>query len=68
MRGIILTAGRGDRLRPITGNRPKCLATVGGCTILERQLRALHACGVSRIVVITGYRSDDVRRISGPSV
>jgi len=68
MRGIILTAGRGDRLRPIMGNRPKCLATVGGCTILERQLRALRACGVSRIAVITGYRSDDVRRTSGSSV
>jgi choline kinase len=67
MRGIILTAGRGDRLRPVTGDRPKCLATVGGCTILERQLRALRACGVSRIAVITGYRSEDVRRMSGPA-
>jgi len=68
MRGIILTAGRGDRLKPVTGDRPKCLATVGGCTILERQLRALRACGVSRIAVITGYRSEDVRRMSGPAI
>jgi choline kinase len=68
MRGIILTAGRGDRLRPITGDRPKCLTTVGGCTILERQLRALRACGISRIVVVTGYRAEDVRRVSGPSI
>jgi choline kinase len=68
MRGIILAAGRGDRLRPITGNRPKCLATVGGCTILERQLRALRACGISRIAVVTGYRAEDVRRMSGPSI
>ena len=41
MRGIILKAGRGDRLRPITGNRPKRVARVGGCPILERQVRAL---------------------------
>jgi choline kinase len=68
MRGIILTAGRGDRLRPITGRRPKCLATVGGCTILERQLRALRASGISRIAVVTGYRAEDVRQVSGPSV
>jgi choline kinase len=68
MRGIILAAGRGDRLRPVTGDRPKCLATVGGCTILERQLRALRACGIPRIAVVTGYRSDDVRRTSGASV
>jgi len=68
MRGIILTAGRGDRLRPITGDRPKCLTTVGGCTILERQLRALRACGISRIAVVTGYRAEDVRRVSGPSI
>jgi len=68
MRGIILTAGRGDRLRPITGDRPKCLTTVGGCTILERQLRALRACGISRIAVVTGYRAEDVRRVGGPSI
>ena len=66
MRSIILTAGRGDRLRPITGNRPKCLATVGSCTILERQLRTLRASVVLRIDVITGYRTDDVHCMSGP--
>jgi choline kinase len=68
MRGIILTAGRGNRLRPITSDRPKCLAKVGGCTILERQLRALRACGISRITVVTGYRAEDVRRMTGPSI
>ena len=36
MRGVILT-GRGDRLKPITGDRPTRLTTVGGCTIFERQ-------------------------------
>jgi choline kinase len=68
MRGIILTAGRGDRLRPITGDRPKCLATVGDCTILERQLRGLRACGISRIAVVTGYGAEDVQRVGGPSI
>ncbi len=68
MRGVILTAGRGWRLQPVTGERPKCLATVGGCTILERQLHALRMCGVSRITVVTGYRSDDVRSVCGPMV
>jgi len=34
MRAVILTAGRGGRLREVTGERPKCLANVGGWTLL----------------------------------
>jgi choline kinase len=68
MRGIILTAGVGERLRQVTGDRPKCLATVGGCTIIERQLQTLRMCGITEIGVVTGYRAADVRRVCGPSV
>jgi len=68
MRGVILTAGRGGRLREVTGERPKCLAQVGGRTLLDRQLEALRACGLTRIAVVTGYRSLDVRRVCGPTI
>ena len=68
MKAVILTAGRGGRLREITGERPKCLAQVGGATLLERQLRALTACGITRIVVVTGYGEMDVRRVCGPTI
>lgn len=68
MRAVILTAGRGGRLREITGERPKCLAQVGGVSLLERQLQALRGCGLTRIVVVTGYGDVDVRRICGPTI
>jgi choline kinase len=68
MRAVILTAGRGGRLREVTGPRPKCLANVGGWTLLERQLQALRGCGITRIAAVTGYRSIDVRRACGPTV
>jgi len=68
MRGVILAAGRGGRLSEITGDRPKCLAHVGGATLLERQLGALRSCGITQIAVVTGYRDLDVRRVCGPSI
>jgi L-glutamine-phosphate cytidylyltransferase len=68
MRAIILAAGRGGRLSEITGERPKCLAKVGGATLLDRQLDALRSCGITRIAVVTGYRAMNVRRVCGPTV
>lgn len=68
MRAVILTAGRGGRLREVTGDRPKCLANVGGWTLLERQLQALKSCGITRIAAVTGYQSIDVRHACGPTV
>src|SRR5258708_13587548 len=68
MRGVILAAGRGSRLRPVTGNRPKCLARVGESTLIERQIRSLRACGVDAIAVVAGFHAADVRRVCGSSV
>jgi choline kinase len=68
MRAVILAAGRGNRLRAVTGNRPKCLARIGECTLLERQIQSLRACGVDAIAVVAGFRAADVRRVCGSSV
>ena len=57
MRALILAAGVGRRLRA-THDAPKCLLNIGGQTLLERQLAALAACGVTDIRVCTGYRSE----------
>jgi choline kinase len=65
MKAVILAAGRGNRLRDITGNRPKCLARVGPRTLLAWQIRALHSCGIHDIAVVAGYAADDVRRECG---
>ncbi len=58
MRAIILAAGMGTRLRPLTDDRPKSLVTIGGESFFERQLRQLRAAGADRITVVTGYRAE----------
>lgn len=59
---VILVAGVGSRLRPLTDDRPKALVEVGGETILGRALRLLGEHGVTRAVLATGYREDSVVR------
>jgi choline kinase len=58
---VILVAGVGSRLRPLTDDRPKALVDIGGETILGRAVRLLSDYGVERIVLATGYREDAVR-------
>ncbi len=57
---IILAAGSGTRLRPLTLTTPKCLIDVGGKTILARQLERLAAAGIHRVVIVTGFLAEDV--------
>ena len=57
VRVIILAAGQGKRLLPLTADVPKALLDVGGKSLIERQLEAFAACGVADFVVVTGYGS-----------
>ncbi|HKL63298.1 MAG TPA: sugar phosphate nucleotidyltransferase, partial [Woeseiaceae bacterium] len=50
-RAMILAAGRGERLRPLTDSTPKPLVEAGGETLIERHIRALARAGVTEIVV-----------------
>lgn len=52
---IILAAGRGARLAPLTDRVPKCLLPVGGRAILDRQLDALARAGVGEVTVVAGH-------------
>lgn len=54
-RAIILAAGRGARLSPLTDDLPKCLLPLGDGTILSRQFDACTASGIDDIVLVTGY-------------
>jgi len=68
---IILAAGLGSRLRPLTDDTPKCLLDVGGQTILARQLERVAHAGIGRAVVVTGYLGAQVEahlRASPPPV
>ncbi len=58
---MILAAGIGQRLRPLTDDRPKALVRVGSESMLARATRLLIAHGVQEIVVATGYREDAIR-------
>ncbi|MCG8542822.1 MAG: NTP transferase domain-containing protein, partial [Alphaproteobacteria bacterium] len=62
---VILAAGRGRRLASVTDNRPKCLVEVGGCTLLQRQLRLLRRAGVERVCVVAGYQGQAVCDAAG---
>jgi choline kinase len=59
---VILVAGVGSRLRPLTDDRPKALVSVAGETILGRASRLLIQAGMEKLVLATGYRQDSVER------
>jgi L-glutamine-phosphate cytidylyltransferase len=62
MKGIILAAGRGARLTGGNHDMPKCLVTLGGETLLSRNIRLLRDSGIDDVVVIIGCAADTVRR------
>lgn len=55
MIGVILAAGVGSRLRPMTNTKPKCLVTSAGQPILQYQLDAYKESGITDIVIVVGY-------------
>lgn len=59
---VILVAGIGSRLRPLTDGIPKALVDVAGSSIVARALLALRRYGVNRLVLATGYREEALRR------
>ena len=62
MKAMILAAGLGTRLRPLTDDRPKALVTVAGRTLLEIALCRLRSFGVSEVIVNAHHlRGDDCR-------
>ena len=58
---LLLAAGAGTRLQPLTDNCPKCLTEVHGVPILGRLVSCLLAQGFSRLVVVVGYRDEQIR-------
>ena len=58
---MILAAGRGERMGPLTASRPKPLLKVGGKTLLDHQLDNLVAFGCETVVINVSYRGDMIR-------
>jgi mannose-1-phosphate guanylyltransferase len=61
MRALLLAAGMGSRLRPITDTTPKCLVPVHGKPLLDYWLELLFGAGVERVLINTHWLSDKVR-------
>jgi choline kinase len=59
---VILAAGVGSRLRPLTDDKPKALVPVSGRSILARAIESLLPFGIERLVIATGYREDAIAR------
>jgi glucose-1-phosphate thymidylyltransferase len=62
MQAVILAAGEGTRVRPLTKSRPKGLIPVANRPIIEYVIRALHQAGIREIIVVAGYRKEQVTR------
>lgn len=61
VRAVVIAAGAGKSLLPLTEDRPKCMLDVKGRTLLDRQLETLRACGIAEIAVVRGYRKETVQ-------
>ena len=57
MKVIILAAGMGSRLRPLTNDKPKCMIKLLDQTLIERQIKIFHSYGINDITIVTGYKS-----------
>jgi MurNAc alpha-1-phosphate uridylyltransferase len=63
---MILAAGRGERMRPLTDTVPKALVEVAGESLIERHLRMLHSAGVRTVVINLGWLGEKiVERLGG---
>lgn len=60
MKAVILVAGAGARLGPLTVDAPKCLLSINGRTLLDHELDALAAVGITDVTVVAGYMADRV--------
>ena len=58
MKVIILAAGRGNRLSPLTDNKPKCMVKLFGKSLIKWQLDLFRRLGITDISIVTGYKND----------
>lgn len=66
-KALILAAGRGSRLGAMTEAQPKGWVSLGGQTLIERQLATLKAGGIREIAIVTGYRADAFASLGLPT-
>ena len=65
MKAVILAAGEGSRLRPLTNHRPKPMLPVGNKPLLESVIEAVSTAGVSDILLVVGYHCERIQNYFG---
>lgn len=63
LKAIILSAGQGRRLMPLTSNMAKCALPLHGISILEWQLSQISQCDIDEVIVVTGFAFEKVDSI-----
>ena len=61
MKAVILAAGKGERLKPITSSRPKPMIPIAGKPLLEHAILGLKDAGIDEILLIVGYKEEMVK-------
>jgi len=61
MKAVIIAAGKGTRLNPITATKPKPMLPIGGKPLLEHSILSLKEEGITEILIIVGYREDIIK-------
>ncbi len=68
MKAVIIAAGKGKRLMPITFSRPKPLIPIAGKPLLEHTILGLKDAGINEILLIVGYKEDIIRNYFGNGI
>ncbi|KGJ90886.1 NTP transferase domain-containing protein [Colwellia psychrerythraea] len=66
-RALILAAGEGTRLRPLTNDKPKCMVLLQGRSLIERQIDCLKRQGITDIHIATGYQAEQIVALGYPT-
>jgi len=61
MNAIILAAGKGERLQPLTNEIPKCMVKLFGKTLIQYQIDVFKSCGINDITIVTGYKAHKIK-------
>ena len=61
MKAVILAAGKGKRLRPITATKPKPMIPLAGKPLLEHAILGLKKAGIDHVLIITGYKEEAIK-------
>ena len=65
MQAVILAAGQGTRLRPMTADFPKCLIPINGKPIIQYQLECIEKSGIGECLIVAGFKGEKVERHFG---